>query len=163
MHATWVVVADEAIVRVLSKPDEDDGVLEPVHELTDPAAHADDAEFRHDAFGRRSGGTAARGGPAGRQSASRAGTPTASAGQSGQHVEAEAFARRVSGWLQDAMNAHRFDELHIAAAPRFLGLLRKTMSTELARHVVREIDKDWVQSDERTLAERFFGHDSAAH
>ena len=156
MRTTWVVVADEAIVRVLSKPD-GDGVLRPVHELADPAAHAEDAAFRHDAFGRRAGGTAARGGPAGRQAGARAGTATSSAGLSGQHVEAEAFTRRVSDWLQAAMNAHRFDELHIAAAPRFLGLLRKAMSTELARHVVQQIDKDWVQSDERELAERFFG------
>jgi protein required for attachment to host cells len=153
-QTVWVMVADEAIARVLQRSDA--GPLEAVHEMTDPSAHGKDADFRHDAHGRRAGGTGPRSGNAGRHGLSRPSSATASAGQSGQHVQAEAFARQVAAWLQEAMNAHRFDALHIAAAPRLLGLLRKAMSSELSRLVVREIDKDWVQTDDADLVARMF-------
>jgi protein required for attachment to host cells len=153
-QTVWVMVADEAIARVLQRSDA--GPLEAVHEMTDPSAHGKDADFRHDAHGRRAGGTGAHSGSAGPQGFSRGSTATTSAGQSGQHVQAEAFARHVVAWLQEAMNTRRFDALHIAAAPRFLGLLRKAMSSELSRLVVREIDKDWVQTDDADLAARLF-------
>ena len=54
MKNTWVLVADEAIARILQWQERGAG-LDSVEELTDPDAHADKGEFRRDAQGRRAG------------------------------------------------------------------------------------------------------------
>jgi protein required for attachment to host cells len=145
MKTTWVVVADEAIARVLQWPAAGDE-LESVEELTDPEAHAAGAEFRYDAHGRRAGGAGQRG-PS---------SVTTSSGVDVQHLEAEEFARRVAQRLEEAQQQHRYDELRIVAAPRFLGLLRKSLSGNVAKSVTEEIDKDLVKASNRELTERLF-------
>ena len=122
MRTIWVVVADEAIARILSWPERGDELV-PVEELTDPAAHAKGSELRQDAYGRRSGGGGTDGGGQQRGPS----TATSSAGLDERHLEAESFARRVAQYLADALQQGRYDELRIVAAPRFLGLLRKVI------------------------------------
>lgn len=116
----WVVVADEAIARFLRWPDRGDE-LEPVEELTDPAAHATGADLEDE-----------------------------------QHLEAEAFARSVAQRLSEHLQAQRFDELRIAAAPRFLGRLRKALSPQVAARVRSEASKDFVHLSSREITERLF-------
>ena len=62
----------------------------------------------------------------------------AAAGEDKLDHEAELFARRV------------------AAAPRFLGRLRKALDPEVAKTVTGEIDKDLLQLDRRALQQRLF-------
>lgn len=138
MNDVWVIVADEAIVRILRRPG-GGSELEPVEEITDPAAHASGAELRRDAQGRRGS------------------TVTASAGPDERHVEAQAFARHVADRLAEALNQRRFDTLHIAAAPRFLGLLRDALGKPVAATVRGTLDKDLVKDDPRSIAARLFG------
>ena len=115
----WVLVADEAIARILQWPGR--GVeLVPVEELTDPAAHAKGTEVNSDAFGRRSAGA-----PAGVIGNAIQAGATASAGEDVQHRQADLFARTVAQRLDERLREQRFDELRVAAAPRFLGLLRR--------------------------------------
>lgn len=149
----WVVLADEGRARFLEvQPGRE---LQDVEELTWPAAHADDADFRHDAKGRRSpgevgAGAAAAGG--GRMQ----GSNTESAGESKLDHEAERFAHAVADKLAEAHRAHRYERLHIAAAPKFLGRLRRVLEREVSDTVVEEVDKDLLQLDSRTLTERLF-------
>lgn len=154
MKTTWIVVADEAIARIFQrqKPDEE---LQTVKELTDAAAHADSADMRRDAYGRRASGA----------TPSRQNTPhhlrstaniTASAGEEEMHLEAEGFARRVAEYLADALQKQRYEELRIAAAPRFLGLLRKFLPSQVAGVVTEEIDKDLIHLQPREIADRMF-------
>jgi protein required for attachment to host cells len=140
---TWVVVADEAIARILRWNDSGD-TLEPVEELTDPDAHASGQDLRRDAYGRR----ASTGAGAQRLGA---GT-TASAGQSEQHQEAEVFARRVAQHIEQAWHQHRFNGLQIAAAPRFLGLLRQSLDPQVCDALQGDIDKDWVHAGNDEIA-----------
>jgi protein required for attachment to host cells len=143
----WVVVADEAIARVLQRQ-KARAVVEPVEELTDPASHARGAELGRDAHGRRAAGAPGQN-PAGL---------TTSAGEDDRRrIEAETFARRVAQRLTEAHNQHRFEELHIAAAPRFLGMLRKALDPHVAASVKDEIAKDLVHETEREITERVFG------
>lgn len=159
MNTTWVVVADEAIARILQRTARHQP-LESVEELTDPDAHAQGADMRRDAQGRRA---------AGATQGARQNTPhrlmpaanvTASAGEDEQHLEAEDFARRVAGHLQQALQLKRFDELRLVAAPRFLGLLRQAMSTEVSRTVVAEIAKDLVHMDNQDITRRLFADEA---
>ena len=144
-ETTWIVLADEGRARILSR----DGDAEDLRELEvieDPAAHAHNADFRHDAYGRRSPGAAAQ--PSSAMS---------SAGEEKLDHEAELFARRLALRLTEAQREHRFAHLRIAAAPRFLGRLRKVLPREVCDLVDEEIDSDLLQLDARTLTQRFCG------
>jgi protein required for attachment to host cells len=140
----WVVVADEAIARVMSLPTEA-GDLEEVTTMTNPDAHATGAEFRRDAQGRRSGGDSRMGGNA-----------TASASDTQSHQEAAVFAQQVADWLADAERGNRYDELTVVAAPRFLGLLRKALSPQVTKTIVKEVDKDVIHESMADLTKRLF-------
>src|SRR5205085_5602070 len=125
---TWVVVADEAIARILEVPRRG-AELVPVEELTDPDAHAKEGDM-----GR---------GPHGRRGAPGGGGATVSASDSQEHQHAQVFARRVAHRLLELRRAGRFDELQLVAAPRFLGALRKeTDVPELKGAIVGTLDKD---------------------
>jgi protein required for attachment to host cells len=142
---TWVVLADEGRARILVLQQAGSD-LEEVEELTDDAARGDNADFRRDAYGRRAGS----GGQA------IPGNSTASAGEEKLDHEADLFARRVAEHLTQAHRQQRYERLHIAAAPRFLGRLRKQLDNEVRQSVVDEVDKDLLQLDRRTLTQRLF-------
>jgi protein required for attachment to host cells len=150
----WVVVADEAIARILETDPDARDALRPVQALTDPAAHARQGELDpHDA-GRRSGVVSSEGGqPAGRNAGGGASLVT-SAGEEDVHLEARAFARRVAAHLAEACRQERFDELSILAAPRFLGLLRQELDAAVKERVVLELDKDVVHESDADVAAR---------
>lgn len=143
-HTTWVLVADEAIARLLEQPP-DGAALRPVEELTDPGAHAKHAELASDALGRRAGADLRSGANA-----------TASTGEDDAlDQRAERFARRVAARLAEARQQGRYDALRIAAAPRFLGRLRKVMPQQVSDCVCETQDKDFVHLDAADLARRF--------
>lgn len=144
MDGLWIVVADEGLARILRRP-QGGGDLEEVDRLTDAAAHADNADLRRDAQGRRAGGGTLQ-----------AGNVTASAGMDQLHQEAELFARRLAEHLAEARRRQRYERLRIAAAPRFLGLLRKALDPQVAQSVESELDKDLIQDSLRDLTQRFF-------
>jgi protein required for attachment to host cells len=144
MDPTWIVLADEGRARILAMREPGTELAE-VEEMTDAAAHADNADLRHDAYGRRGGSDLRMGG-----------NNTESAGEEKLDHEAELFARRVAERLEQARRQGRFERLRIAAAPRFLGRLRKMLDPQLAKVVEDELDKDLLQLDRRELTQRFF-------
>ncbi|MFS8978686.1 host attachment protein [Cupriavidus necator] len=153
MKNIWILVADESVARILASHG-DGAPLTMVEEITDAAAHADRADLRRDAYGRR--GHASMQGDAGRPGAHQSGpsTVTSSAGEDELHQEAQLFAHRVSDYLADARNKQRFEELVLIAAPRFLGLLRKTLPSAVSDTVTKEIDKDFAHVPENGLHQR---------
>lgn len=147
MQTTWVVLADEGRARILEMR-ESGTDLADVEEITDAAAHADNADLRRDAYGRRGGGSAA--------DAQRGGSTTTSAGEDKLDHEAELFARRVAQLLREAHQKGRFERLRIAAAPKFLGRLRKQLDQQESAVVDEELDKDLLQLSARELTRKFF-------
>ncbi|MDT3678600.1 MAG: host attachment protein [Burkholderiaceae bacterium] len=141
-RTTWVVVADEGLARIFEIPGRDEDLVE-VETLTFASARADAADLRRDAYGRRAGSGTLSGS-----------YPTASAGESELHREAESFARRLADWLIENKRANRYEALKIAAAPRFLGLLRRALDPQVTEAVVEELDKDLVNLDRRELTLR---------
>jgi len=156
-RTVWVLVADEALARILRRPDEG-GDLEDVEALTDPAAHAKEGDFQRDASGRRAG-VAPQGSRQGSPQHRLRGTSsvTASAGEEEQHLEAQGFARRVAQHLADAWRQKRFDELRIVAAPRFLGQLRKELDAHVSAVVSDELNKDLIHEGNGEITRRLFG------
>ncbi|RZL11119.1 MAG: host attachment protein [Rubrivivax sp.] len=155
MTTTWVVVADEAIARILQRPLAG-RELESVEEMTDAAAHADGADLRRDAHGRRAGSATAGDRQNNAHRLTAVASVTASAGEDEQRQEAAGFARRVADRLAHAHQQRHFEELRIIAAPRFLGLLRQALNADVARAVREEIDKDLIHMSNRDITERLF-------
>jgi protein required for attachment to host cells len=149
MDTTWIVVADEGRARVL-EPRAAGTDLAEIEELTDAAAHADNADLRHDAYGRRGGGNL--GDVGGHRMG---GNATASAGEEKLDHEAELFARRLAQWLLEAHRKGRYARLRLAAAPRFLGRLRKQLDPQVSQAIVEEVDKDLVGLPAHELTQRF--------
>lgn len=54
------------------------------------------------------------------------------------------FVKEMVGRLENAHQKHDFDKLVVMAAPAVLGVIRKTMTSGLARAVVREMPKDVI-------------------
>jgi len=160
MKKTWILVADEAIARILERP-EVGRELESVEELTDPLAHARTADLRRDAEGRRAGSATHSARPTTPHRVRSSSNATASAGEGEQHLEAQQFAKRVADHLGDALRQRRFEELQVVAAPRFLGLLRKALGPDVAGVVTREVDKDYVHFENHDITSRLFPADPA--
>ena len=59
--------------------------------------------------------------------------------------EAVEFARTISHFLEESRNKHIYTQLIIIAAPSFLGLLREHMTSETAKLVSLELDKNLTQ------------------
>jgi protein required for attachment to host cells len=133
----WVLVADEGVARLLKLPEEG-GDLEDVTTLTDAAAHANNSDLRRDAEGRRGNNV------------------TSSAGVDESHQEAISFASRVAKTLDDGYNNGEVTQLRIVAAPRFLGLLRKALSPQIAKLVIDETNVDVVHESLGALTTRLF-------
>lgn len=152
MQSTWIVLADKGRARILQtrQPGRD---LEEVEELTDAAAHAHNADFRHDAVGRRAPADSHGGAP---NIQTMPGNATTSAGEDKLDHEAERFARQVAERLAEAKREQRYERLRIVAAPKFLGRLRKVLPHEVSEAVIDEIDKDLLQLDRRELTQRLY-------
>lgn len=135
MKKVWILVADEAMARILEQPQEG-GDLVSVEELTDPDAHARESEMHRSPHGRRGS------------------LPTVSAGDSERHQHAQLFAARIAGRLAECLREKRYDLLHIVAAPRLLGYLRKALSPAVVAAVGVTQDKDLVQQSNAELSRR---------
>lgn len=139
----WVLVADEAVAHVYALP-KPGAVLQPVHTLTDPDAHARDAEMRHDGHGQRA------------QVGVHASNATTSAGLEETHQHAQVFAGTVARWLAQERQAGRFSSLRVVAAPRFLGLLRKALPPQVADVVTDDDNHDLTHLRAEELTARLF-------
>ena len=155
MKTVWVVVADEAIARVLEF-DQARHKLNSVEEITDPTAHAKGVDLRNDSYGRRAGSATHSASPNNAHRLRSSSNVTSSAGEGEQHVEAQQFAARVALRLKQALQEKRFDELQVCAAPRFLGLLRKAFDKPLETVVTSSTDKDLVHLTNDDIAAHLF-------
>jgi protein required for attachment to host cells len=136
MTSSWVIVADNAVVRIYEQ--QEDGELRSIAEFSNPVAHARSRELgsdrpgrRVDAFGHRHALGSERGDPKKRA--------------------LSAQARDIGRYVNDAHAAGRFAGLTLVAAPRLLGLLRDALSPACRACVTRVVRKDLVHSTEAEL------------
>jgi protein required for attachment to host cells len=148
----WVLVCDAARARLLA--DDRRGRAYRVIETFDhPAgrAHARDLTSalpgRKPVGGPRGDGVhAIPGGFHGRPRAEPDTDPT--------DVEAQKFARLLAAALERGLTDHAYDGLVLAAPPRFLGLLRSTVSEQVRRHIEATVDKDLTAFEPREIHEK---------
>ena len=155
-----IVVADQANAQLYEIEHrhqlQDNVPLRAVGELSDPAAHLHDRDFRSDRPGRsfdraplrgnRRGATAHHGMGAERQARTH---------------ESERFARQIAETLLVADQGRHINQLVLIAAPRFLGALRAALSDSLRQRVTTEIHRDLTHAPERALREHLLAELSA--
>ena len=77
-----------------------------------------------------------------------------------KQIEAEKFARGLGRRLAAMFDAHEFDDVVIAAPPKFLGLLRSALGTHhdhVSNTVVAWHEKDYTAlTSVKELSERLF-------
>lgn len=140
MTETWVLAADSAHARIF-RVRGPAGELEELKSLLHPESRVPARERNTDRQGRAFDSA----GP-GRHAMS----PNVSPGDQ----EAERFAGTVADEIETARIEGRCDRLVIAAAPSFLGHLRKALSKSAGRLVAGEVDKDLVHLKPEEIRER---------
>ncbi len=137
MARSWILVAESSRARIYEAPLAK-APLETIAEFEHPEARAHEQDLITDAPGRRF----ATGGPK-RHSM---GEPV-----SAKEEHALRFARELAAKLETARVADRYDHLFLAAAPKFLGLLRDELSGDTAAMVRGEYAKNWIHDDAKTI------------
>ena len=143
MTGTWVLVCDAGGARIFTAKKRREGGFQwdLVQELDNPLGRARTSDLVSDQQGRV------------RQSGS--GTaPFIKAHHDAAEVEEDRFALELTRLLQHAFDTHVFDQLVIAAPPRFLGALRNHLREPVARTVLASLDKDYTHLEGRDLEER---------
>lgn len=141
MATTWIVAADASRARILQVADRKR--LVEVEDFLNPEGRLHDRELTTDANPRLHG----PGGLSAREEPSAV-----------EHT-VEMFSKRIGDYLEKARTDHRYDQLVLVAPPKFLGLMRKELGTEVGKLVVDELDKDlsWLNARE---IERYFAKGS---
>jgi protein required for attachment to host cells len=138
---TWILVGNASRARLFSVPPRAKR-LTPlgVFEHAESRAHVRD--LISDAQGRKPVGPVPASMVQGQGGAY--GRPGAEEDTDVHGAEAEKFARELADVLEKGLNEHAYERLIIIAAPHFLGLLRSTVSAQVAKHIETTIDKDFT-------------------
>ena len=147
MHAkvTWVVVADGQRATVYHNDGPNKGLL-----VVDGLGGHRDGPRSHDLVsdkpGRMKGFAGAKGG-------------ASMTARTDPHEQEEArFTEHLAGEINHAALGKQFDRLILAAPPRTLGILRKSLSSHATERVIAELDKDLTKSSSAELAAHMDGH-----
>ncbi|MGI2037306.1 host attachment protein [Shewanella frigidimarina] len=131
--SSWILVADSAYARLFNAETAKSTLIE-IKSMIHPEARQHEQKLTSDLPGRQAGGAI--------NSHHSVGGKTEP-----KKNEAVEFAREICRYLEAEYNAHKFSQLIVVAAPHFLGNLRKEMSSNVAKVVTLEIDKDIVKQD----------------
>lgn len=148
---TCVLVADAGRARIFRANGRGRvRVLEELEDLVAPSARLPSRDLTSDKTGR----VYARGrGGAGPRSAARSG---AASDFDPHDAENRRFATTVARRLEARRAAGDFDELRIAAAPRFLGALRPKLTAPTRRTVTVELSRDISRMKPPAIARALF-------
>jgi len=141
---TWILVADGAHARIFSA-DTATSPLTELESLIHPEAQQHKQKLTSDRPGSQAGGaTGSYHGVSDRTDPKK--------------YEAGVFAKELSRHLEDALNAQKFRQLIVVAAPAFLGHLRKELGSNTSKVVTLEVDKDIVEQDAASIREHLPEH-----
>jgi protein required for attachment to host cells len=137
----WVLVCDAAKARIFEIRDGD-----PTWHVVELVLHE----------GSRSKASELVGGPSGtRSSEGRSVHHNALApASSPKEVEKDGFAHTLATTLDQAMRSARFRKWVLVAPPHFLGVMRGELTSELEKHLLTTVNKDFNDLAVRELSDR---------
>jgi len=139
MGRTWVLVGDGSRARLFRVGPRRDWEL--IRELEHPQTRAKARDLVTDREGRVKQSASAM------RSAIQPTKPL-------HTIEAEHFAHSVARILESGLADNGYEQLVLVAPPHFLGLLRATIASTVAKRVELTLDKDFTALKPDELAER---------
>lgn len=137
---TWVLISDASRARIFAETSPGRAyALVATFEHPESRAHVGDLVT--DTNGRKPVGGSRGAGVNGRAGGF-FGRPGAEPDTDPKDVEALKFARDLAATLEKGLDDHAYDALVIAASPRFLGMMKETISEQVRRRLEQTIDKD---------------------
>lgn len=70
-----------------------------------------------------------------------------------KEVEKDGFAYALATTLDQGLRSARFQKWVLVAPPRFLGQMRKELTSEFEKHLLATVDKDFNELDAQELSE----------
>jgi protein required for attachment to host cells len=137
----WVLVCDAAKARVFEIRDGD-----PTWHAVELVLHEGSRSKASELVGSPSG----RRSPQGRSVHHNALAPASSP----KEVQKDGFAHTLATTLDQAMRSARFRRWVLVAPPHFLGLIKKELTSELEKHLLATVDKDFNDLAVHELSER---------
>ena len=138
--SVWVLAADSSRAR-LFQADSRTGAISELEDMVHPASRIKERGLVTD----RAGRDVAPGGGGGHSMGHE---------DAAEREEIERFAREVGGKLCAARKAGRYRRLHVLAAPRFLGALRKHLDAETRAVLISEQDANVTSEDVAAIRAR---------
>lgn len=136
----WVLAADSSRARLFQASSRT-GSISEVEDMVHPASRLKEQGLVTDRAGRDVAPGGGGGHSMGRE-------------HDAEREELERFAREVGGKLCAARKAGRYERLHVLAAPRFLGALRKHLDAETRAALVSEQDANVTSEDVSAIRAR---------
>ncbi len=143
MSNTWVLVAESSRAKIYST-DGDLDALKEIIDLSHSESRLHEQELTTDLPGSNAGGGSSHHKYEDRTDV-----------KDQVHVD---FAKQIEENLEKAWNQGEFKQLIVASAPDFLGVLRKVMSPNISKSVIREISKNLMQFDAKEMLEHLRLH-----
>jgi protein required for attachment to host cells len=137
----WVLVCDAAKARVFEIRAGD-----PTWHCVDLVIHEASRSKASELVGSPSGTRSPEGGSVHHNALAPASSP--------KEVEKGGFAHTLATTLDRAMRSARFQRWVLVAPPHFLGLMRKELTGELEKHLMKTVDKDFNDLAVHDLSER---------
>jgi protein required for attachment to host cells len=141
MKTVWVAVCDAAKARLFEIRSGD-----PSWHMVELMMHQESRSKASGLEGDRSGSRSSEGASVHHNALAPSTSP--------KDVEKERFAHSLTTTLDRAMREARFQKWVLVAPPHFLGLVKKTLTGELQKHLMATVDKDLNDLGVHALAER---------
>ena len=141
MNNVWVLVCDAAKARIFEIRQG-----EPTWHPVDLVLHEGSRSKASELVSGRSGSKSSEGRSVHHNALAPASSP--------KEVEKDAFAHTLATTLDQALRSARFGKWALVAPPHFLGLMRKELTSELEKHLLTTVDKDYNDLSVHELSER---------
>jgi protein required for attachment to host cells len=139
MNTVWVLVCDAARATLFDVREDET----PWH-LVERFEHEASRSKASELVGDQSGRSSPQGGSVHHNALAPASSP--------KDVEEGHFAHELATMLDQALRSKRFRRWVLVAPPRFLGMVRRELSPELAKHLMATVDKDLSRLPSNELA-----------
>jgi protein required for attachment to host cells len=141
VNNVWVLICDAAKARIFEIRHDD-----PTWHVVDLVLHEQSRSKAGELKGGRSGSRSSEGRSVHHNALAPASSP--------KDVEKDGFAHTLAGTLDQALRSARFRKWVMVAPPHFLGLMRNELTSELEKHLMTTVDKDFNDLAVHELSER---------
>jgi protein required for attachment to host cells len=152
MKTRWILISDASRARLFR---EDSRVRD--YELVASYEHAESRAHERDIVANGNGKSTPppRSSPHGGHASSGGfGRSAPVADADPKEFEAVRFARQLSDVLARGLNDHAYNALIVAAPPKFLGVLKESLTLEVSKHVEVALNKDLTKLGAREIQVR---------